>query len=119
MARVAARTAGGGESAARPATDREVAEWDTLVAANPGGGEVWGGTCYLDVKQKQGRYRQHRLIVTRPDRPAIAVSVLAKRVPFLGSGGICPPGPQEKTFPPCWKFPPRLPILRVPAARSS
>ncbi|QIK62437.1 peptidoglycan bridge formation glycyltransferase FemA/FemB family protein [Leucobacter viscericola] len=93
MARVVARTAGGGEVAARLATDREYADWDALVAANPGGGEVWGGSCYLDVKQNEGRYRQYRLMVTRQDRPAIAVAVLAKRVPFLGEWWHLPAGP--------------------------
>jgi hypothetical protein len=94
VGRVVARTAGGGnEFAVRFATDYEYAQWDALVAANPGGGEVWGGQWYLDVKQKEGRYQQYRLMVTRPDRPAIAVPVLAKRAPFLGEWWHLPAGP--------------------------
>lgn len=94
MARVVARAASGGNHlAVRFATDHELAEWDAVVAANPGGGEVWGGNCYLDVKQKEGRYRSYRLMVTRPGRPSVAVAVLAKRVPFLGEWWHLPAGP--------------------------
>ncbi len=87
-----------GESApylavARFARDDERANWDTLVSANPGGGEVWGGSTYLDVKQRQGRYRQYRVVVDRPARPAIAVAVLAKSVPLLGEWWHLPAGP--------------------------
>lgn len=94
----AARHAGAPAATARFATDAERAEWDALVAANPGGGEVWMGAEYLDLKQREGRYRQYRVIVDRgagPDtsRAPIAVGVLAKRVPLLGEWWHLPAGP--------------------------
>lgn len=78
---------------ARFATDDERSRWDALIAANPGGGEVWMGEAYLGVKCAEGRYREHRVIVERPGRPAIAVGVLAKRVPLLGEWWHLPAGP--------------------------
>jgi lipid II:glycine glycyltransferase (peptidoglycan interpeptide bridge formation enzyme) len=85
-------TAPGG-AVARFAGDAERADWDALIAANPGGGEVWMGDAYLDVKRREGRYRDHRLIVERPGRAPIAVGVLAKRVPLLGEWWHLPAGP--------------------------
>ena len=80
-------------AAARFATDAERSDWDALIAANPGGGEVWQGDAYLTLKRDAGRYRERRVIVERPGRPAIAVGVLAKRVPFLGEWWHAPAGP--------------------------
>ncbi len=78
---------------ARFESDDERARWDALVAANPGGGEVWAGEAYLDVKEREGGYRQHRVLVDRPGRSAVAVGVLAKRVPLLGEWWHLPAGP--------------------------
>lgn len=78
---------------ARFATADERARWDALVAANPGGGEVWMGDAYLGVKRREGRYRDERVIVERRDRPSVAVGVLAKRVPLLGEWWHLPAGP--------------------------
>ena len=78
---------------ARFATSSEQDSWDDLVAANPGGGEVWSGAAYLDVKRAENRYRDLRVIVERGDRPPIAVGVLAKRVPLLGAWWHLPAGP--------------------------
>lgn len=81
-----------GAVVARPATAVEVAGWNALVAANPGGGEVWAADPYLEVK-RLGRYRPRRVMVDRPGRPALAVGVLAKRVPLLGEWWHLPAGP--------------------------
>lgn len=89
-------TAGGAESSevtARFATPAEVVSWDSLIASNPGGGEVWMGDSYLTLKRDEGRYLDHRVIVERPEKPPIAVGVLAKRVPLLGEWWHLPAGP--------------------------
>lgn len=78
---------------ARLATADERVQWDALIAANPGGGEVWAGDAYLDVKREEGRYRDYRVIVERPDAEPIAVGVLAKKVPLLGEWWHLPAGP--------------------------
>ena len=99
MSSAVARLAGGTDWRVRPASESERRDWDTLVAANPGAGEVWSGASYLDVKEREGGYRQLRLIVERPasddarSRPDIAVAVLAKRVPLLGEWWHLPAGP--------------------------
>ncbi|SJN09561.1 tRNA-dependent lipid II--amino acid ligase [Leucobacter sp. 7(1)] len=78
---------------ARLASDTEIANWDALCAANPGGGEVWSGDPYLRVKCAEGGYRAHRVIVERPGATPVAVGVLAKRVPLLGEWWHLPAGP--------------------------
>ncbi|WP_449278714.1 lipid II:glycine glycyltransferase FemX [Leucobacter sp. GX24907] len=78
---------------ARFATEAERADWDTLIAANPGGGEVWMGDAYLDVKRSEGGYRDYRIVVERPGLPQVAVGILAKRVPLLGEWWHLPAGP--------------------------
>lgn len=80
-------------STARLATEAERRDWDALVAANPGGGEVWMGDAYLGVKRGAGGYRDHRVVVERPGSDPIAVGVLAKRVPLLGEWWHLPAGP--------------------------
>lgn len=82
-------------AAVRFATDDERVRWDALIAANPGGGEVWQGDAYLEQKREAGRYRVHRLIVELgdEDRTAVAVGVLAKRAPLLGEWWHVPAGP--------------------------
>lgn len=77
---------------ARPASASEVVDWNELVAANPGGGEVWAGEEYLEAK-RHGRYLPRRVMVDRPGRSALAVGVLAKRVPVLGEWWHLPAGP--------------------------
>lgn len=76
----------------RFASDAEVAQWNELVAANPGGGEVWLGSEYLESK-RHGRYLPRRLMIDRPGRSALAIGVLAKRVPMLGEWWHLPAGP--------------------------
>ncbi len=80
---------------ARFADAEEAAGWNALVAANPGGGEVWASDEYLESKC-HGRYRPMRLIVDRPGRGPLAVGVLAKRVPLLGSWWHLPAGPSAE-----------------------
>ncbi len=77
---------------ARFANADERAHWNALVAANPGGGEVWAGDQYLEAK-RHGRYLPRHVIVDREDRPSLAVGVLAKRVPLLGEWWHLPAGP--------------------------
>ncbi|QZY52603.1 lipid II:glycine glycyltransferase FemX [Leucobacter tenebrionis] len=86
-----------GEAVARFASDAERADWDTLVAANPGGGEVWMGDAYLDLKRREGRYRDLRVVVERAGRAPVVVGVLAKRVPLLGEWWHLPAGPAGAT----------------------
>lgn len=68
---------------ARFATPEERADWDALILANPGGGEVWAAAGHLDVKQVSN-YLPRFVVVEREDCAPIAVGVLAKRVPLLG-----------------------------------
>lgn len=79
-------------AAARLATPEEAAHWNELIAANPGGGEVWAGDEYLAAK-RHGRYEPRRVMVDRPGQSALAVGVLVKRVPFLGEWWHLPAGP--------------------------
>lgn len=104
MPSAVARLASGGNGwVARLASESEQSNWDALVAANPGGGEVWAGRSYLDVKTREGGYRQYRLIVERSAvagstvSPSVAVAVLAKRVPLLGEWWHLPAGPAGGT----------------------
>lgn len=76
---------------ARFATESERADWNELVAQNPGGGEVWQGEQYLAAK-RHGRYRPLHVVVTR-GAERIAVGVLSKRVPLLGEWWHMPAGP--------------------------
>lgn len=85
-------TASGGATA-RLATADERASWDALIAANPGGGEVWQGAEYLALKRAEGRYLERFVVVERPGRSAVAVGVLAKRVPLVGEWWHAPAGP--------------------------
>ncbi|SDQ54778.1 lipid II:glycine glycyltransferase FemX [Leucobacter chromiiresistens] len=86
-------TTGSASAVARFASDAERAEWNARIAANPGGGEVWAGEQYLDVKRAENGYRDFRVIVERGARPPIAVGVLAKRAPLLGWWWHLPAGP--------------------------
>ena len=88
------RTAGSAAQA-RFVTPAEAAEWNALVTANPGGGEVWASDEYLDSK-RHGRYRPYRVIVDRPGRAPLAVGVLAKRVALLGEWWHLPAGPSAE-----------------------
>ena len=51
------------------------------------------GQSYLSIKRDEGRYAVHHVIVERSGHTAIAVGVLAKRVPFLGEWWHLPAGP--------------------------
>lgn len=77
---------------ARFATAEEAVRWNELIAGNPGGGEVWSGDEYLEAK-RHGGYVPLRVMLDRPGRSALAVGVLAKRVPLLGEWWHLPAGP--------------------------
>lgn len=85
-------TASAAVAVARLVRADEAANWNALVAANPGGGEVWNGDEYLEAK-RFSRYRPVRIIVDRPGRTSLAVGALAKRVPLLGEWWHLPAGP--------------------------
>lgn len=100
MSGAVARFASGGNGLiVRLASESERSHWDALIEANPGEGEVWSGSSYLDVKTREGGYRPVHVIVERPGiegapaRSDIAVAVLAKRVPLLGEWWHLPAGP--------------------------
>lgn len=93
MAGSLAGAASSGGAVARFASNAERSGWDALLAANPGGGEVWMGDAYSGVKRSEGGYRDHRVVVDRPGREPVAVGVLAKRVPLLGEWWHLPAGP--------------------------
>lgn len=87
---------GGSQPKARFASSAERADWDALIAANPGGGEVWMGEDYLEQK-RHGRYLPRHVVVERPGGGPVAVGVLAKRVPLLGEWWHLPAGPAGET----------------------
>ncbi|MFC7765028.1 lipid II:glycine glycyltransferase FemX [Leucobacter soli] len=70
----------------------EVARWDELVEAAPGGGEIWQSREYAEVKRHQ-RYRPR--YVVGDGFPATLV--LEKRIPLLGRFWYSPAGPDVST----------------------
>lgn len=80
----------------RFATEDERAQWNTLIAQNPDGGQVWQGEEYLEVK-RLGRYTPIHLVVELPNRAPMAVGVLSKQVRGLGEWWHIPAGPSPET----------------------
>lgn len=72
----------------RDANPAELAEWDRLIAAQPGGGEVWQSREYAEAKRFHG-YRDRYLV----GDGFPATLVLEKRVPLLGALWYVPAGP--------------------------
>lgn len=75
-------------ASARFATEAEVGRWNELVAANPGGGEIWSGAEYAVVKTFNG-YTPRYVI----GEGVLATLVLEKTVPMLGKLWYLPAGP--------------------------
>lgn len=65
----------------------EIAQWDTLIAANPDGGNVFQSHALAQVKRRGG-WHAHYL-----KRNDLAITVLEKHVPFLGRYWYIPKGP--------------------------
>lgn len=74
--------------ALRYATSDEVARWNTLVEALPGGGEIWQSREYAEMKRHQ-RYSA-RYVVGEDFPPTL---VLEKSIPLLGKFWYVPAGP--------------------------
>lgn len=75
----------------RFANAAEVAHWDELVEAAPGGGEVWQSKEYAAAKAFQNY--APRYVVGEPGDGFPATLVLEKRVPLLGRLWYVPAGP--------------------------
>ncbi|MCB1274215.1 MAG: peptidoglycan bridge formation glycyltransferase FemA/FemB family protein [Leucobacter sp.] len=78
----------GADGSLRFATPEEIARWDALVEAVPGGGEVWQSREYAELKRYQ-RYEPR--YVLGEEFPATLV--LEKRIPLLGRFWYVPAGP--------------------------
>ena len=77
---------------ARFATPDEVASWDELVAANPGGGEFLSARAFAETKRTVGW--RPRYVVFTADRAVHSVAlVLERRTPPLGRLWYLPRGP--------------------------
>lgn len=72
---------------ARYATDKEIAQWDTLILKNPDGGNVFASFEYSEIK-KLTNYTPRYVIVGK-----IAVTVLEKTTAPLGALWYLPKGP--------------------------
>jgi lipid II:glycine glycyltransferase (peptidoglycan interpeptide bridge formation enzyme) len=77
---------------ARFADDEQIRDWNALVAANPGGGEVWSGREYALAKVFNG-YTPRYVVGESPADKIPATLVLEKRVPLLGKLWYLPAGP--------------------------
>lgn len=71
----------------RFATSDEIAAWDTLLVANPDGGNVFQSTALAETKRLGGWKSRYLMCDT------LAVTVLEKHVPFLGAYWYLPKGP--------------------------
>lgn len=80
---------------ARLASAAEAARWDELLLANPHGGEIWAANAHLETK-RFSKYRPVKVVVERPGRSALAVGVIAKRVPLLGEWWLVLAGPEAE-----------------------
>lgn len=72
---------------ARYATAEEISQWDTLILANPDGGNVFSSYEYSEIKKLTG-YTPRYVLAGK-----IAVTVLEKTTPPLGKFWYLPKGP--------------------------
>lgn len=77
---------------ARFAHDDERATWNELIAANPGGGEVWASEQYAAAKSFN-RYTPRYVVCESDSDARLGVLILEKRVPILGRLWYVPAGP--------------------------
>jgi lipid II:glycine glycyltransferase (peptidoglycan interpeptide bridge formation enzyme) len=80
-------------ASARFASDDERARWNSLVASNPGGGEVWAGTEYATAKAFNGYHPRFVITEHLTGSGMLATLVLEKTVPLLGKLWYLPAGP--------------------------
>lgn len=76
---------------ARFATDEEIARWDTLILANPDGGNVFSSYEYAQQKL-MGEYKAYFVMIDK-----LAVTVLEKNTPPFGKLWYLPKGPNVTT----------------------
>jgi lipid II:glycine glycyltransferase (peptidoglycan interpeptide bridge formation enzyme) len=76
---------------ARYATPEEIAQWDSLILANPDGGNVFSSFAYSEIK-KLTDYTPRHVVVDN-----MAVTVLEKNTPPLGKLWYLPKGPNVTT----------------------
>lgn len=79
-------------TALRPATDDEIATWDSLVAKNPDGGTLLQTTGFAVAKAGEG-WKVRHLIHTS----GLAILVLVRRAPWFGELWYIPTGPGVAT----------------------
>ncbi|OMH24551.1 methicillin resistance protein [Tersicoccus phoenicis] len=68
---------------ARFASDGEIARWDELVLANPGGGNLLQSEAFIDVKKRYGW--TPRYLVLESGETTVACLALEKTFPVLGT----------------------------------
>ena len=71
------------ELTTRWATDAEIADWDALVAENPGGGDFLLASTIADAKTEYGMQPRYLVFERSGERISCAL-VLERRIPFLG-----------------------------------
>jgi len=74
----------------REATADEISNWDTLILANPNGGDILQGTVFASIK-KSGHWRPRYLIYDGQQK--IAALFLELKIPSIGTILYCPAGP--------------------------
>lgn len=72
----------------RQASHEEIIRWNELLAGNPDGGEIFQAQEYAEAKRTSG-WQPHYLVSSA----GIAITVQAKKVPFIGTLWHVPRGP--------------------------
>lgn len=76
---------------ARYATPEEIDSWDSLILANPDGGNIFSSSEYAKIK-KLTRYKTRHIIINK-----LAITVLEKQAPPFGKLWYLPKGPNVVT----------------------
>jgi lipid II:glycine glycyltransferase (peptidoglycan interpeptide bridge formation enzyme) len=71
----------------KPASDKQIAQWDQLVGKNPDGGNVLQLKAFAATKARHGWVPQYFML------DKVAVMVLSRRVPQMGEFWYVPKGP--------------------------
>lgn len=82
---------------ARYATSSELDRWDSLVAANPGGGEFLAARAFADTKSQVGWVPRY-LVFARGSAIHSVALVCERRIPLLGHLWYIPRGPAALSF---------------------
>ncbi|MGK0721633.1 lipid II:glycine glycyltransferase FemX [Leucobacter sp. W1478] len=82
---------------ARYATSTELDRWDSLVAANPGGGEFLAARAFADTKSQVGWVPRY-LVFARASTIHSVALVLERQIPLLGLLWYIPRGPAAPDF---------------------